>query len=569
VRWCLWAALGAALVVAPGCGTTRAGSEPIVIDGQSFGVTTVPFRGRWWHYYERGVSWASGGFWAEAEADFRAARRLRQSDSRRARTYSMRFVQCFVNRELAWVLIQQGHRDEARPYLMASLDAEPSAKAVYLLEQLDGAEAVADQLPLAPDLPEPAPLAAEVVVTEAAPAANEALAVQGRVLADASAQLWALAADGSVRLLELAADGAFAAELAAGERLAVADTAAGAAETSLVTSVSEPPAAPELTVADPADGAVLYGEQIWLRYSARAAAGLTRLRVLDAQGEVASREIAQRDLAGIEQGGTWSLALAPGQHHLRFVLEDSAGTSVELSRSVDVRAPVATQRAWRAPALLVPLQAPRDGLPVTEEDDARYAAALLSDGRFRYIDQRADDVLTRELALVDAGHLDRLTAAEAGRRLEARYVLAGTMRRGHHELECYLRLIHADSGKVVATADAYAAGPEAAVPEQFFAATAGRLRQVFPVLQAQLLRDSSLTHIDLGERDGVHKRMLFHVIRTEGELRDKATGEVLLAGEKRIVTSGEVVAVEAHRSELAIDPEALPAETAELEVVSE
>ena len=78
-----------------GCGASR-GPAPQVVNGQTFGTTTVPFRGRWWQFYERGVSWSLGGFWAEAEADFREALTLRLTDQRRARTYGMHFVQCFA-----------------------------------------------------------------------------------------------------------------------------------------------------------------------------------------------------------------------------------------------------------------------------------------------------------------------------------------------------------------------------------------------------------------------------------------------------------------------------------------
>ncbi|HEX3135262.1 MAG TPA: hypothetical protein VHX44_16975, partial [Planctomycetota bacterium] len=118
-----------------GCGASR-GPEPKVVDGQTFGTTTVPFRGRWWQYYERGVSWSLGGFWAEAESDFREALKLRLTDNRRARTYGMHFVQCFVHRELGAVLLEQNRLDEAENQLRISLVQEPSAKAEFLLARV-------------------------------------------------------------------------------------------------------------------------------------------------------------------------------------------------------------------------------------------------------------------------------------------------------------------------------------------------------------------------------------------------------------------------------------------------
>src|SRR6186713_3183039 len=97
----------AILLTSFGCGRQNS-PQPQIVDGHTYGVTSVPFRGRWWHYYERGVSWANGGLWAEAESDLRQCIFMRQTDSRRARIYGMHFVQCFAHRELGAVLIERG-----------------------------------------------------------------------------------------------------------------------------------------------------------------------------------------------------------------------------------------------------------------------------------------------------------------------------------------------------------------------------------------------------------------------------------------------------------------------------
>ena len=42
-------------------------------DGVEYGVVDGLFRSRWWNYYERGCSYAEGGYWEDAEADFKKA----------------------------------------------------------------------------------------------------------------------------------------------------------------------------------------------------------------------------------------------------------------------------------------------------------------------------------------------------------------------------------------------------------------------------------------------------------------------------------------------------------------
>ena len=128
------------LLACAGCGREQA-VVPQIKDGVTYGITNVPFRHRWWHYQERGLSWARGGFWEYAETDLRACLRLRQEDSRRARTYGMHFVQCFAHRELGAVLLAQGQLDEAEQEVRLSLEQEPSAKALALLKEIEQARA--------------------------------------------------------------------------------------------------------------------------------------------------------------------------------------------------------------------------------------------------------------------------------------------------------------------------------------------------------------------------------------------------------------------------------------------
>ncbi|MBA3707356.1 MAG: hypothetical protein H0W83_00885 [Planctomycetes bacterium] len=133
----------------------------------------------------------------------------------------------------------------------------------------------------------------------------------------------------------------------------------------------------------------------------------------------------------------------------------------------------------------------------------------------------------------------------------ARYVLCGTLRRGRGDVECFVRLVHSESGQVVASADAYAQAVAPAQEQEFFALVAGRLRQEFPVLQGTLAAgDGGVPIIDRGRQAGVVGRMRFFVMRADADVVDPATGRVLLPGEKRVQGTLEVDKVDDRRARL-------------------
>ncbi len=131
-KWLLTSAL-TLLIAVSGC---EGGPQhrPESLEGKVYGVTSGSFRGRWWNYYERGLSYSDGHFWEPAEADQRDAIRQRSRDQRRARTYGMHFVDYFPHRELGVVLYHQGKYDEAIRELELSLKDEKSAKAEFYLD---------------------------------------------------------------------------------------------------------------------------------------------------------------------------------------------------------------------------------------------------------------------------------------------------------------------------------------------------------------------------------------------------------------------------------------------------
>jgi len=103
-------------------------------DDKFYGIAKGRFRGHWWHYYERALSFAEGGFLEDAESDLRKAIHRRRDDKWRARTYGMHFVDYFPHCELGIVKYRQGDLGEAVRELETALKTAKNAKAEYYLD---------------------------------------------------------------------------------------------------------------------------------------------------------------------------------------------------------------------------------------------------------------------------------------------------------------------------------------------------------------------------------------------------------------------------------------------------
>lgn len=104
-------------------------------DGKRYGVTRGLFQGRWYHYYERGVSFAEGKLWQEAESDYQNAIQLRDGDQLRARTYGLHFIDYFPHRELGIAFYHQDRFEAAIKELEMSIRTQATAKAEYYLDK--------------------------------------------------------------------------------------------------------------------------------------------------------------------------------------------------------------------------------------------------------------------------------------------------------------------------------------------------------------------------------------------------------------------------------------------------
>lgn len=135
-RYCVLIFIFAGLLI-PGCADQQG---KYIKDGKEYGATGGSFSGRWWNYYERGRSFADGGFYQEAISDLQKAVEGRDQDQWRARTYGMHFMDYFPHRELGVVYYQRREYDLAIAELEGSVLSAPSAKGYYFLNKARGAK---------------------------------------------------------------------------------------------------------------------------------------------------------------------------------------------------------------------------------------------------------------------------------------------------------------------------------------------------------------------------------------------------------------------------------------------
>lgn len=484
-------------------------------DGVAYGVIEVPFRGRWWHYLERGVSYADGGFWSEAERDLRLCLRQRLHDARRARTYGMRFTSCFANRELGAVLLAQGRLDEAVIHLERSLSHAPSAKARALLRRAQRTRGE-----LAGFITDPVVPSGEAGIALAAPDPEPAATLSGQVARPAAPGLDLFAVDdqGMVRVVPVNAAGRFTLNEQPSE-LMLASMKTGMIGTRLALARE---IAPGLQLMGPESGSTLADRRVWYRYRVKHPAGIETIRLQVGQSE----RILASGGPWRHYAGTFSAELPPAGGAIRIVAE-AGGSQLTAQRELIVSAPPELPSRFRAVALFLPLLDPFDQGWRDRPADAHLLAALIADGRFRYTDQRFDALLERELALADAGYINRKAAARGGRRLAARYVIAGTFRRNPREAECFLRVVDAATSAVVAEADAYAQIDDAVSDADYFAAVAGRLRQAFPVFSGYLHYDQGqIRELRIDQVPQPAVPLHFHLVEKTDQGRARSAGLV-------------------------------------------
>ncbi len=104
-------------------------------NGVPYCQTQGVFGGKWYDYYERGVSCLEGRCYEAALYDFNEAIRQRSTDKKFIRTYGMHFIDYFPHREKGLLHYETGEYDKAEAEFKISLDTQDSHKARLYLDK--------------------------------------------------------------------------------------------------------------------------------------------------------------------------------------------------------------------------------------------------------------------------------------------------------------------------------------------------------------------------------------------------------------------------------------------------
>jgi TolB-like protein len=124
--------LTALLLVCPGCGSKQ---QKFMRDGSEYGATDGGFTGTWLDYYERGRTFAKGGFHSEAFTNLRQAIEENGKDQWDAVDTDGNLIDYFPHRELGILHYQRREYDKAIAELEYSIESAPSARAGYFLDK--------------------------------------------------------------------------------------------------------------------------------------------------------------------------------------------------------------------------------------------------------------------------------------------------------------------------------------------------------------------------------------------------------------------------------------------------
>jgi len=118
--------------------------KPCYKNGVAYGISDGLFRGKWWNYYQVGISFTDGGCWQEACHAFEKAIELRTNDINWASTYGVRHIHYFPHRESGIAFYFMGQYQKAFQALSQSIKDEPSGRATHYLNLTKKAQALLD-----------------------------------------------------------------------------------------------------------------------------------------------------------------------------------------------------------------------------------------------------------------------------------------------------------------------------------------------------------------------------------------------------------------------------------------
>jgi tetratricopeptide (TPR) repeat protein len=117
---------------------------PCYRNGVAYGISDGLFRGKWWNYYQVGLSFTDGGCWQEACNAFESAIQLRYNDSKWASTYGVRHIHYYPHRESGIAFYYMGQYQKAFKSLNQSITDDPTGRAIHYLNLTKKAQTIRD-----------------------------------------------------------------------------------------------------------------------------------------------------------------------------------------------------------------------------------------------------------------------------------------------------------------------------------------------------------------------------------------------------------------------------------------
>ncbi len=221
--------------------------------------------------------------------------------------------------------------------------------------------------------------------------------------------------------------------------------------------------------------------------------------------------------------------LTPGTNQLAITAVDIEGNRTEKKISVIYRPPEYLDRIYRLATALSPLAGEIPDPLFERRTNLLLGHELTLDPVRFYLlaDHKETPLLLKEKTLSGSELADPRALLKQGRKLNADLMLITRVLSDGSGQTLYTQVLDTDSGEELFIEDVYLEDPQH-LPQQI-SGLIMKIEQHFPLIQAEVRKQSRQLVIDAGEKSGAQKGMRFLIIRSEGAFEQ---GRVIHSGKR-------------------------------------